>query len=121
MGVNNKYYDNRTYHNMHHLIRQSKGLASQHDCPCGVKACDWALQRDADPSLVDSYVAMCRQCHMRYDNNNGGRNNKITEKEVLEIRELYSSGKYQIDIADKYGISQGQVSMIVNKRSWQNV
>lgn len=44
---------------------------------------------------------------------------KLTEQNVLEIRNLYASGKYKYsDIAVKYGVGVPNISSIINGRSW---
>jgi hypothetical protein len=55
---------------------------------------------------------------------NGSKNprSKLTEKEVLKIREMYSTGEYkQIDLAKMFGIDQTQISCIVLKKNWSHV
>lgn len=45
---------------------------------------------------------------------------KLTEEDAKEIRALYSQGGIrQVDIARKFGISQQEVSKIVNDKLWQ--
>ena len=46
---------------------------------------------------------------------------KITSENVIEIRNLYSSGMSQRKIAKRYGISQSNVCDIVNRRTWKHV
>jgi hypothetical protein len=47
---------------------------------------------------------------------------KLTEQEVLEIREKYSSGSYiQQQLAEEYGVSQMQISDIINRKWWAHV
>jgi hypothetical protein len=46
-------------------------------------------------------------------------NSKLTQQEVDEIRATYKSGvMYQYQLADLYGISQAQVSLIIRRESW---
>jgi len=47
-------------------------------------------------------------------------NSKLTEKEVLEIRE-FKGILSQRKIADKYNITQPMVSCIFNKKSWSHI
>lgn len=42
---------------------------------------------------------------------------KLTDDEVVEIRKRYDQGTYQQDLAEEYGVSQAQISNIVNKKS----
>ena len=46
---------------------------------------------------------------------------KLTESDVCEIRALYASGWVQREIAEEYGISQGQVSRICRGENWNHV
>lgn len=47
-------------------------------------------------------------------------NAKLTESEVLVIREKYASGKiFQRDLGKAYGITQAQVSSITRGESWK--
>ncbi len=53
-------------------------------------------------------------------NYRGERNSNatLTEKQVEQIRFLAKTGMLQKDIARQYGVSRGQVSKIVNGKSW---
>ena len=47
---------------------------------------------------------------------------KLTEKEVFEIRDLYSSGLFsQRKLAGIYGIVQVQICDIIRKRTWKHI
>lgn len=47
---------------------------------------------------------------------------KLTKKEVSEMREMYAGGGWtQYELADKYSVSQAMVNKIVNKKNWKNV
>lgn len=46
---------------------------------------------------------------------------KLTEDQVMEIRRLKASGLTQRVIAQEFGVSQGHISYIVNRRSWGHV
>ena len=43
---------------------------------------------------------------------------KLTEEEVLKIREFKESGETQRNIAKIFDISEGSVSQIVNRKNW---
>lgn len=48
-----------------------------------------------------------------------GRRGRITIMMAEQMIEMYASGKYrQTDIAEKFGIHQGQVNRILNRKSW---
>jgi len=47
-------------------------------------------------------------------------NSKLTEQDVMEIRDLLAGGPYfQWEIAEMYGITQGQVSHIRIGKTWK--
>lgn len=48
-------------------------------------------------------------------------NNKLTESEVNEIRELDRSGMYRKDIASKYGVHPSQITRICNNQNWSHI
>jgi hypothetical protein len=46
---------------------------------------------------------------------------KLSEAEVVEIRNSYSAGERQQAIATRYGITQACVSYIINRKIWSHV
>lgn len=47
---------------------------------------------------------------------------KLTTKDVMEIRELYSTNRYrQIDLASKYSITASTISSVVNYDTWTDI
>ncbi len=46
---------------------------------------------------------------------------QLSDRDVTHIRELYSNGETQQSIADKFCISRGNVSMIVNNHTWTHL
>lgn len=69
-----KRADTLTYSGAHSRLRRTLGKASEHTCPCGKPAQEWAFQ-GCDDAIVtnglapycqhacpDEYVAMCRTC-----------------------------------------------------------
>jgi hypothetical protein len=54
----------------------------------------------------------------------GEKNNRsfLTEKDVLEIRELYSAGGYSSrKIGDMYGVTKQNIFHIVKQKSWKHI
>ena len=50
-----------------------------------------------------------------------GSNGKLSTDDVVKIRKLYKSGDYlQRELSDLFGVTQNQISRIVNKKrySW---
>jgi hypothetical protein len=46
---------------------------------------------------------------------------RLTEEQVIEIKEKYKGGKYQKDIGKEYGVSQSHVSNIVRGIKWSHI
>lgn len=46
---------------------------------------------------------------------------KINEKNVAAIRVLAASGKAQYKIAEQFGLSKGNISLIVSRKTWRHV
>lgn len=46
---------------------------------------------------------------------------KITNRDVVQMRQLYKNGKTPAELAKKYGISQSNVSRIVRGRAWKHI
>lgn len=57
--------------------------------------------------------------------NHRGTNNprsKLTEDQVLEIRNLYSTGNFmQKELGIKYGVSQKLISCIITNKNWKHL
>jgi hypothetical protein len=49
-------------------------------------------------------------------------NSKLTQQQVLEIRELYSSGNYsQKELSKKFQVGTVQIHRIVNNKLWKHI
>ena len=47
-------------------------------------------------------------------------NSKLTEAQVLEIRDLYKTGSItMIQLGNKFGVSRRSISAIINKDRWK--
>lgn len=56
----------------------------------------------------------------RSGEHNGG--SKLTEKEVLDIREMFSLGKSREEISEKYNfLHKGTINSIIAKRAWKHI
>ena len=50
-----------------------------------------------------------------------GQRSKLTVEDVISIRNLRSNGETQGIIAKRFGIDQGHVSAIINRKIWRNI
>ena len=48
-------------------------------------------------------------------------NVKLTERDVISIREQYALGARQVDLAEAFAITQAQVSSITLGKSWKHI
>lgn len=49
------------------------------------------------------------------------RQGKLIDSQIVEIRERRAAGARQMDLANQYGVSEGQISMIVRGKRWPSV
>jgi hypothetical protein len=72
-----------SYRSAHHRVSRVRGKASEHRCPCGARAKDWAYMH-TDPDQIEGvtgkgtrawfsvkpehYEPRCRSCHTKMDN-----------------------------------------------------
>ena len=62
-----------TYYSFHARMRKARGSAAEQHCACCDRtAGDWAYVHGRDPRDFDSYVPMCRSCHIKYDKDPAG-------------------------------------------------
>lgn len=49
-------------------------------------------------------------------------NNKLTKEQILEIRELYTTGKYlQRELAKMFYVHQVHISEIITRKQWKHI
>lgn len=57
-----------SYFSFHRRLRKARGSSTNYPCvQCGKPAVNWAWVHGEDPADFNSYVPMCRSCHVRYD------------------------------------------------------
>lgn len=71
---------------------------------------------------------LCALCHIKKtseENDICGEKHglsKLSEKDILEIRNLYNTGKYTMTyLAGKYNVSMPNISSIIKRKTWQHV
>src|SRR3989304_6870145 len=90
---------------------------------------DWALNNGYLENLQinrieneDNYEPSNCNCVTAKENARNRRGQKIKNIEIAnEIRVLYNTGNYtQKELAIKYGVHQGNISLIINNTIWKN-
>jgi hypothetical protein len=107
------------------LASNIQGLVARHSCDnpacCNPRHLVWGTQQDN----VDDMFFRGRDRRGEYYTNpgNGSKNGraKLTEADVLEIREQYKDGAKQTHLASKYGVGQDAISAIVNRKTWRHI
>jgi hypothetical protein len=119
------------YNRVHDLWRKIYGHPTRYICLCGQRAQVIGWQHGEDPSLPESYEAMCRSCHYTYDltpewlaKNRGENNHNAyhTEVEILEIRRLYATGQYTYkELGKIFIMSKEMVGCIIRRERWKHI
>lgn len=95
-------------------------------CPFGMECCrkDGDKQNNNLSNLYYRTKSENDRDKKRHGTDNVGEkqgNSKLSEKEVLEIRELYNLGYPQTKIASMFNVSQGHVCNIMKRRMWKHI
>jgi len=110
----------------HHLIHRLVLTAFVGLCPVGMEACHldgnksnnylnnlkWATKKENESHKIRHGT-----------HNKGSRHNmaKLTEDDVLKIKELCGLGKIQSIVAKQFDVSQATIGMIMSGRTWKHV
>ena len=74
---------------------------------------------------LSDWEYICKSCHRLKDKMSQGEKNgraKLTEKQVLEIRQKYIPWKYSTTkLAKEYNITNQLIGMIICKKSWKHI
>ena len=76
---------------------------------------------------IKDFKRLCKRCHNRFDINRKARGiengrAKLTEKNILEIRNLYIPRKYPLEkIAKKFKVYISTIHKIVKKEHWKHI
>lgn len=90
---------------------------------------EWVLHHCDNPSCVnpahlydgdhaDNTADMVARDRAARGEDNGDA--RLTEPQVVEIRERYAAGATQADLADEYGVTQPAVGLIVRCDTWEH-
>jgi hypothetical protein len=114
------------YKALHNMVSRAKGPAKLHKCiDCDDEAVDWSTIHGKDGNDPNEYEPRCKRCHILYDKSTLGEmngNSKVTEDEVLELREMYATGKYtKKELGDLFGLTNDGVKSIVLRRTWKHI
>lgn len=90
---------------------KAEGLDTRHSCdnpPC------------VNPNHL-TFGTRLENVHDMISRGRAARSGKLTDAQVIEIRERRAAGARQMDLAKQYGVSDGQISMIVRGKRWSDV
>lgn len=115
----------RIYHSVHVLVAQAF-VPNPDDNPIVNHKNNDRRDNTAENLEWCTHVENVRHAHKqgfvtyRHGSQNGAA--KLTESQVEEIRRIYSLKKTkQADLAERYGVSQRTISLIVRKEKWRHV
>ncbi|WP_051624045.1 hypothetical protein [Clostridium akagii] len=82
----------------------------------------FSLCDNRKPLTQDELAKDKNQCRRNFSNtySYNGHNTKLSEEDVLSIREMLKKGIQQCYIAEEYDISDTLVSNIKNKHRWES-
>lgn len=116
------------YKNIHKKLAIKYGKAKEYVCTdCGNQAFDWSYEHDTDPYDLDNYYPRCRSCHLKYDAANTVRGEQhgkatISEVAVLEARDLFASGEYNIcSLSERYGVKYNAMYRLLHRITWRHI
>ena len=73
-------------------------------------------------NIRHSFLVLGKKTNFKPMNGEENGCSKLTDADVLKIRDLYAAGGVrQKDIADKFGVSQRMISLIVRREKWQHI
>ena len=111
---------------IHHLVLETHIGPRPAGCICnhkdGIKAnnnasnLEWSTYSENNQHAYDMGL---RHPLLRQGEKNG--NAKLTTKDVLEIRRLYSNGYKGTKLAKMYAVSDANISGIINQKYWKHV
>lgn len=82
--------------------------------------CDDRLWNMAWGSKSDNFYDALR--NGRIDRRGEAQHNaKLTESDVLEIRDAYARGVTQKELAEQYGVTRGPINHIVHRTGWRHI
>lgn len=84
------YNPNPSVLTMHRRIHRKHGAASNHKCvDCNQQARDWSLNGNVYTDKVEDYSPRCRSCHVKRDDKNNDRANKVS----IGLKRAYAEGR----------------------------
>lgn len=114
--------DNKPCCNMDHLYEGTTKQNARDAVERGKVATGTRHGRSTKPECTARGDAHGSRLHPeRRPRGTANKSAKITENDVRAIRELYTRGKKQVDIAKQFNVRQTTVSMIVRRETWEHV
>lgn len=81
-------------------------------------SCDHPLCCNPNHLRFDTRASNVQEMH---DRGRAARGGKLTDEQIVLIRERRAAGARQKDLAEQFGVTDGLISMIVRGLRWPNV
>jgi hypothetical protein len=126
-GKESAYYKgpDATYSGFHKRVVRTRGSAVEcsrrAEAGCTSQWYEWAQIHGTDPGDPQSYVQMCKSCHVSYDATRGEDKPqaKLTWVQVREIRDLYANGGITYrELGERYGVVLATIAHVVKRRTY---
>jgi len=81
-----------------------------------------SLSGENNPMFGKSHSDESKRKISEYRSGEKGSNSRLTENDVLEIREMYATGEYlQSELAEMFDCARRNISSIVNRETWKHI
>ena len=75
-----------------------------------------------DDNRLENLIIMKHDEHSRLHMSGSGSNTaRLSENDVIQIRNRYKNGESQVNLAKEYNITSQNVHLIVNNKTWRCV
>jgi|JI10StandDraft_1071094.scaffolds.fasta_scaffold24942_9 hypothetical protein len=121
--MNKLIWNTPEYKAIHQKLFWQRGRASDNQCTdCDDNAQDWSHRHDTDALDLINYDPRCKSCHRKYDYSKYGNHRaKLTDDQVREIRQKYSSGSTRKELSKEYGIAPSTAANVALGIKYKNV
>jgi predicted XRE-type DNA-binding protein len=113
------YYAHRVSYEFYHGPIP-EGLGVLHSCDNPICCNPYHLRAGTQKDNAFDMVSGGRDRHVTFHGEQHG-NSKLKESHIIEIRHLAETGMTQAAIAERFGVCQRTVCIIVNRLTWKHI